>query len=108
MNGSGMALAGQSNRSQDWHGAAPLMLGANRDDEWVLTLNLVGATRLLAVLSDGRWYGEVAEGPWPPTTSLALPEAMAAALGRLEGARLRLQLPTALDAWPWEIGRAHV
>ena len=102
MNGSGMALEGQSNRSQDWHGAAPLMLGAKRDDEWVLTLNLVGATRLLAVLSDGRWYGEVAEGPWPPTTSLALPEAMAAALGRLEGARLRLQLPTALDAWPWE------
>ena len=78
------------------------MLDAKPSVGWVLTLDLVGSNRLLAMLSDGLWRYDVAEGPWPPATALALPAAIAQAVGNLGGARLRLQLRTALDVWPWE------
>jgi class 3 adenylate cyclase/tetratricopeptide (TPR) repeat protein len=87
---------------QDRNAAAPGLPGAELVRDWVLTLDLTGTGRLLAVLSDGHLGCEVAEGPWPPTTPLALPEPIARALGRVDAARLRLQLRSALDAWPWE------
>lgn len=74
----------------------------DREESWGLTLNLVGPDRFLAVLSDGRWRCVVADGAWPPPPTLALPAPIAHALSRIDEARLRLQLPTALDAWPWE------
>ena len=78
------------------------VLDAKLSVGWVLTLDLVGSNRLVAMLSDGLWRFEVAESPWPPATPLALPVTIAQAVGGLEGARLRVQLRTALDAWPWE------
>jgi class 3 adenylate cyclase/tetratricopeptide (TPR) repeat protein len=97
-----MARVGRSNGAQDLNDVTPSMHGARLADDWVLTLGLVGPSRLLAALSDGLWSCIVGEGAWPPSTPLALPESVVQALGRLEGSRLRLQLPSALDAWPWE------
>ena len=78
------------------------MPGASLTEGWSLTLEFAGPGRLLAVLGDGLWCREVAEGPWPPNAPKALPESLSVAVGRLQQARLRLQLPMALDAWPWE------
>lgn len=77
-------------------------------EDWVLTLALITPGRLLAALGDGLWRYEIDEGPWPPASAAALPERIEQALARLEGRRLRLQLPVALDAWAWEqdIGKA--
>lgn len=102
VHGSRMALADHLNQSQYRNATAPGVPGPRPADDWVLTLDLIGSGRLLAILSNGLWGCEMAEGPWPPTGPLALPEAMAQQLGRLDGARLCLQLRTALDAWPWE------
>ncbi|KNZ30972.1 MAG: hypothetical protein AD742_19470 [Methylibium sp. NZG] len=60
------------------------------------------------MLSDGLWSSDVAEAAWPPATTsatgsvTALPGSTVLALSRLAPAKLRLQLATALDAWPWE------
>lgn len=78
------------------------MSGSTLTDGWVLTLDLVGPGRLLAVLGDGLWCCQVAEGPWPPAAPKALPEPLSVAAGRLDRVPLRLQLPLALDPWPWE------
>ena len=102
MHSSGIALAGLSSPSSDQNDAGPGTQSTKLRDGWSLMLDLVGSERLLAVLSDGLWRCEVAEGPWPPPRSAALPEAIAQAVGRLGEVRLRLQLRTALDDWPWE------
>lgn len=102
VHGSKMAWADQLNGLRHRSDAVPSVLGDKLADEWVLTLGLVGDGRLLATLSDGLWSCEVGEGEWPPSTPRALPETIVQALGRLEGARLRLQLPRLLDFWPWE------
>ncbi len=69
---------------------------------WTLSIGLTAAGRLVTALGDGYWVCELAEAPWPPTTPAALPAAVAETLRRLDGVPLRLQLQTALDAWPWE------
>jgi class 3 adenylate cyclase/tetratricopeptide (TPR) repeat protein len=71
-------------------------------DAWVLTLEQTQPDRLLTVLGDGSWNSETADGPWPPGPAGALPDSIARALARLKAPRVRLQLRTALDAWPWE------
>ncbi len=68
----------------------------------MLTLDAVGSGRLVAMLSDGRWGCDIAEAAWPPAAATGLPPATVQALGRVGGGGLRLQLKTALDAWPWE------
>ncbi len=75
---------------------------AHPTDGWVLTLDLADPSRLLAVLSDGRWGCAVAEAAWPPAGPRALPDILSSALSRLGAAALRLQLRGVLDAWPWE------
>lgn len=70
---------------------------------WTLTLTLAAPELLLATLSDGEWYAQTATGPWPaPAGSAALPAAIARDITQVGTARLRLQLPTTLDRWPWE------
>ncbi len=70
--------------------------------DWVLTLHLSGRGGLLAILGNGNHHSEMAEGPWPPPGDRALPAAITNSLQKLAGARLKLQLPLALDAWAWE------
>lgn len=108
MHSSKPALVGHTNWSQDRNAPAPGAPAANAAPNWILTLVVAGSGRLLAVLSDGLSGCVVAEGPWPPTSSMAVPEPVARALGRVEAFRLRLQLQTALDAWPWERELAKV
>ena len=102
MDGSRQAPEGQLSEWQGRDCAAPAMHGAKPVPGWALTLHLVSANRLFAVLGDGLWASQMAEAPWPPRTSEALPDAIAKALGRLGRVPLRLQLGTALDDWPWE------
>lgn len=100
--GGGSGFAGAAS-SPTQRRAARLDSAASRPPtEWVMTLNLVDKQRLLVMLSDGLLGCEVAQAEWPPTAATVLPEAVRRALARLDGARLRLQLGAALDAWPWE------
>ena len=97
-----MAEGGSSEEAQQHRAAVAGMPISHTTDGWVLTLALADPSRLLTVLSDGRWACAVAEAPWPPAGSRALPDTLADALTCLGTAALRLQLPGVLDAWPWE------
>jgi len=71
-------------------------------ENWVLTLALSDESRLLAILSDGRWHCTVDQAAWPPHDVPALPGVILGALPRSVGAMLSVQLPVAFDDWPWE------
>lgn len=83
---------------------APAVLGRSSRTarDWVLTLCLPRTGFLLAILGDGGWHCEAVAAPWPPKGGSALPPAISRRLRPLAGARLALQLPQALNAWPWE------
>ena len=83
-------------------GVEPSSLQAAAPSPWTLTLTLAGPGQLLALLGDGRWQVRVETAAWPPRTRHALPEGVLQALAGLRSAPLILQLPVALDAWPWE------
>lgn len=83
------------------------MLGAERETsprgaDWLLALQLVAPSHLMAMLTDGLWARHAALAVWPADASGALPPEVLVQLPALHGQRLRLQLPPALDAWPWE------
>lgn len=72
-----------------------------RSPRWTLTL--AQHEGLLVVLGDGHWRAVSDTCPWPPPAGRsALPSAITRALRAVTGARLALQLPVELDAWPWE------
>ena len=77
--------------------------GTSQDEDWLLSLQLMGPAHLLVMLTDGRWarYGGLVD--WPAAPGGRLPAEVRARLPALRGERLRLQLPSALDAWPWEV-----
>ena len=88
-----------------WADRAAHPATAGPASEWVLSLALPAPQRLLAILSNGHWRCHAAEGLWPPEADAALPPAIleaAAAAAQSGATRLALQLPMALDAWPWE------
>lgn len=69
---------------------------------WNLSLGLEAQGRLRACLSDSAWLSVEALAVWPPQGRTGLPAPIVEALTQHLPLRLRLQLPLALDAWPWE------
>lgn len=70
---------------------------------WVLGLSLDGGTLLRCWLTDMRAEFVVGTAPWPPVGALALPPDIIHALRNRQIARFRLQLPSEIDYWPWEL-----
>ncbi|MBQ0959934.1 AAA family ATPase [Ideonella sp. 4Y11] len=69
---------------------------------WLLSLDQAPGGGLRVWLSDGRTRMITGHAPWPAPHQRALPDSVGQVLCQHPGDRLSLQLPAALDDWPWE------